>query len=187
MDTILLAPIGIGVFALLIGFYLMLQLIFLKKPTMGTAIIRTGHHGAKIAIDRGIYVIPSMHTMELVDLTVKTIKIERVNSTRILLKDEQYAEMTVHFMIKIGGGINEILSAAQSIGAKNTFNQEHIESIFIPKFNNAIDILSAKFDSTEIIQQQLEFRQELIQLLGSDHHGYFIDDIIIENLTITRS
>ena len=182
-----LIGLGIGVLLLILTFFLLLHFLFFKKPKLGTAIVRTGHHEARIAVINGIYVIPIIHNMELIDLTIKTVKIERNNDHAILLKDEMYGTMNIHFMLKISRGQNDILMAAQSIGAKNTFNQEHIENIFVPKFNNAIETLAAKFDSTEISQKQNEFREALFQYLGMDHNGYFIDDIVIENLTITRS
>ena len=46
-----------------------------KKIPQGQALVRTGSGGTKVAFDRGMLVVPVLHMVESMDLSVKTIEI----------------------------------------------------------------------------------------------------------------
>ena len=44
-----------------------------RKVPQGKALIRTGFGGAKVALDSGMFVIPVLHKVEEMDISLKTI------------------------------------------------------------------------------------------------------------------
>ena len=45
-----------------------------KKVPQGQALVRTGSGGTKVVFDKGMFVIPVLHMVENMDLSVKTIE-----------------------------------------------------------------------------------------------------------------
>ena len=60
---------------LLIVLYFILIAIFYKKIPQGEALVRTGFGGTAVAFDKGLYVIPVLHKVEIMDISIKKIEI----------------------------------------------------------------------------------------------------------------
>ena len=65
--------IGLGVLLFLIIVYFAIIAMFYKKVHQGQALIRTGFGGTKVATDKGLYVVPVFHRVEIMDVSVKKI------------------------------------------------------------------------------------------------------------------
>ena len=70
--------IGLGVLLFLIIVYFAIIAMFYKKVHQGQALVRTGFGGTKVATDKGLYVVPVFHRVEVMDISVKKIQIERL-------------------------------------------------------------------------------------------------------------
>jgi len=76
VGIIIAAIVFIGIPAMIYSFY--------KKIPQGQAIIRTGVGGTKVAYENGITVIPVLHLMEKMDISVKTIEISRMKQDGLI-------------------------------------------------------------------------------------------------------
>ena len=89
--------------AILIGFLFLILIffaiiaMFYKKIPQGEAIIRTGFGGTKVASDKGMYVVPVLHKVEVMDISVKKIEIERLQKDGLICKDNMRADIKVAF------------------------------------------------------------------------------------------
>ena len=80
MDTLSLgAQIAIyfvvGIIFLFIVF-IAINAMFYKKIAQGQALIKTGFGGTAVAFDKGMYVIPVLHKVDIMDISLKKIEIE---------------------------------------------------------------------------------------------------------------
>jgi len=76
--------IGVGLLLFLIIIYFAIIALFYKKVTQGEALVRTGFKGTKVATDKGLYVVPVFHRVEIMDISVKKIQIERLGENGLL-------------------------------------------------------------------------------------------------------
>jgi len=65
---------GLGIILFLIIVYFAIIAMFYKKVPQGQALVRTGFGGTKVATDKGLYVVPVFHRVEIMDVSVKKIQ-----------------------------------------------------------------------------------------------------------------
>ncbi len=83
--------IVVGIFALIIIGLIVAAISWYKKIPQGQALIRTGSGGTKVVFDKGMMVVPVLHMVEQMDLSVKTIEIARLKKDGLICKDNMRA------------------------------------------------------------------------------------------------
>ena len=96
LGVILLVFIVVVVFVILALF-----ITWYKKPIHGRALVRSGAGGTKIAFEKGFFVVPVLHRMEIMDITLKTITISRIGGDGLICKDNIRADIKVAFFIRV--------------------------------------------------------------------------------------
>jgi uncharacterized membrane protein YqiK len=95
VPTIIGVVVG-GIFSLILLFVIYIAL-FYKKIPQGEALVKTGFGGTQVAFDKGMYVIPLLHKVEIMDISVKKIEIERLENDGLICKDNMRADIKVAF------------------------------------------------------------------------------------------
>jgi uncharacterized membrane protein YqiK len=89
--------ISLGLILFLVIVYFAIIAMFYKKIPQGQALVRTGFGGTKVATDKGLYVVPVFHRVEIMDISVKKIQIERLGNEGLICKDNMRADIKVAF------------------------------------------------------------------------------------------
>lgn len=174
--------IMLGMFVLLTILFIITIVLFYKKVKQGQVLIRSGVGGTAIAFDRGIYVIPFLHQLEVMDITLKKIELDFLASEAITCKNNLKANIKTAFFIKVNASKNDILSVAKIVGCKNASDIKALNNVFKTKFQEAIKTTAKKFTIEEIDNSTNEFRDNIIVELGRDHYGFSIEDLTISFL-----
>ena len=82
---------AIVIVVLVIGFIAMLSQWY-KKASQGQALVRTGLGGTKVSFN-GIMNVPVLHKMEVMDIALKTILIERHGKDGLVCRDNMRADI----------------------------------------------------------------------------------------------
>ncbi len=182
---------GIGL--LLIGgivFFIFIILFafatFYKKIPQGKAIVRTGVGGGKVAFNKGMYVIPILHQMEIMDISVKKLQIDRLEQDGLICKDNIRADIKVAFFVRVNKNVDDVLNVAQIIGTERASDIETLCILFEAKFSEALKTVGKKFDFIELYEARREFRTEILNIIGTDLNGYILDDCAIDFLEQTE-
>ncbi len=178
------AIIGVVIAVVLIGF-LALIIKWYKKPIHGKALVRTGQGGTKVAFEKGYFVIPVLHRMEIMDITLKTITISRVGGDGLICKDNVRADIKVAFFIRVNNTFNDAKNVALSIGCERASAKETLETLFDAKFSEALKTVGKQFEFVELYNDREEFRKEILTLIGRNLNGYLLDDCAIDYLEQT--
>src|SRR5690606_28515413 len=107
---IVLLAVGVVLF-LIIAFFVVLSM-FYKKIPQGKAIVRTGVGGSKVAFNKGMYVIPVFHKMEIMDISVKKIEIARMEHDGLICKDNIRADIKVAFFVRVNKSVDDVINVA---------------------------------------------------------------------------
>ena len=169
---------------LVFGFFALLAL-FYKKVPQGQALVRTGFGGTAVAFDKGMYVIPIFHKLEIMDVSIKVIEIVRKHEEGLICKDNMRADIEVAFFVRVNKSVDDIINVAQTIGTARASDIDTLKIIFEAKFSEALKTVGKKFDFIELYEARREFRQEIINIIGTDLNGYVLDDCAIDNLEQT--
>lgn len=170
--------IGIG-FAFLIMFSR-----FYRKVQQGQAIVRNGVGDTKVSFN-GMTVIPVIHHIEFVDISVKRIEIERGGSEGLICRDNIRADIKVAFFVRVNKTEQDVLRVAQSIGCERASNVDLIRSLFDAKFSEALKTVGKRFDFVQLYNERDHFKDEIIKVIGTDLNGFVLDDCAIDFLEQT--
>ena len=171
------AFIIIGVVAMIVSFY--------KKIPQGQAIIRTGIGGTKVAFENGITVVPVIHLMERMDISVKTIEIGRMQQDGLICKDNMRADIKVVFFVRVNKNPDDILIVAQTIGCDRASDPKTLNTLFEAKFSEALKTVGKRFDFVDLYDSRENFKREILDIIGTDLNGYVLDDCAIDYLEQT--
>lgn len=185
MDYQLLAFIIGGAFLLIL---LMMGVLatFYKKIPQGKALVRTGIGGSKVAFNKGMFVVPVLHKMEIMDISLKKVQIERMENDGLICRDNIRADIKVAFFVRVNKSVDDVINVAQSIGCERASDILTLKDIFEAKFSEALKTVGKKFDFIELYEARREFRDEILGIIGTDLNGYVLDDCAIDYLEQTE-
>ncbi|PKV76080.1 flotillin family protein [Pontibacter ramchanderi] len=172
----ILAVVAIGFIAIVIKMY--------QKAIQGEAMVRTGLGDTKVSFS-GIFVVPVIHKLEVMDITLKTIVISRTGSEGLICKDNLRADIKVNFFLRVNKTPEDVIQVAQSIGCKRASDHSALESLFDAKFSEALKTVGKHFDFVELYNSRDDFKRQIIQTIGTDLNGYILDDCAIDYLEQT--
>ncbi len=184
MEQIVIITAGAAIFTILVLLGMLAS--FYKKIPQGKAIVRTGVGGTKVAFNKGMYVIPIFHKMEIMDISLKKVQIERLQHDGLICKDNIRADIKVAFFVRVNKSVNDVINVAQSIGCERASDISTLKDIFEAKFSEALKSVGKKFDFIELYEARREFRDEIIDIIGTDLNGYVLDDCAIDYLEQTE-
>ncbi len=177
--------IALGVIIFIIFVFFIILSMFYKKIPQGKSIVRTGVGGSKVAFNKGMYVIPVFHKMEIMDISIKKIDIARMENDGLICKDNIRADIKVAFFVRVNKSMDDVINVAQNLGCDRASEPETLKSIFEAKFSEALKTVGKKFDFIELYEARREFRDEILNIIGTDLNGYILDDCAIDYLEQT--
>lgn len=176
VSVILIVVLVFGIIALFSRFY--------YKASQGQALVRTGVGGIKVSFN-GMIVIPVLHKLEIMDISLSTITIERQGKDGLVCKDNLRADIKVAFFVRVNEMVQDVKKVAQSVGCARASSKEALRLLFDAKFSEALKTVGKKFDFVDLYNQRDEFRKEIIEIIGTDLNGYVLDDAAIDFLEQT--
>ncbi|MEL7495964.1 MAG: flotillin family protein [Planctomycetota bacterium] len=172
-------PLGI-LFAGYVSFYIKC----LRKVPQGSALIRTGYGGTLVSFDKAM-VVPVMHIVEMMDVSVKRIEIDRSGEDGLICKDNIRADIKVAFFVRVNKIADDVKRVANFLGCRRASDLEALRGVFEPKFSEALKTVGKQFDFVELYNSREEFREEILKVIGKDLNGYILDDCAIDYLEQT--
>ncbi len=185
-SQLILLAIGLGVFVLL-GFGIVVILSkFYRMVDQGTALIvnrRTGE-GPEVTFT-GATVWPIINRAEMMDISVKTIEIDRRGKEGLICKDNIRADIKVTFFVRVSKSADGVLHVAQAIGCAHASNPQIIADLFSAKFSEALKTVGKNMNFEDLYTKRIIFKDEILKVIGTDLNGFSLDDCAIDYLEQT--
>lgn len=156
----------------------------LRKVPQGMALIRTGQGGTHVSFDKEM-VIPVMHIVEMMDISVKRIEIDRTAEDGLICKDNIRADIKVAFFVRVNKEVDDVKRVANFLGCKRASDIQSLRGVFEPKFSEALKTVGKQFDFVDLYNSREEFRDKILEVIGRDLNGYILDDCAIDYLEQT--
>lgn len=172
-----LVLLSLGMIALFAKFY--------HKVEQGYAMIVNTLRAEPEVTFTGRMVYPIIHKAELMDISLKTIEIDRSGSEGLICQDNIRADIKVKFFVRVNKTSEDVLKVAQGIGCERASSPEILEDLFSAKFSEALKTVGKAMDFIELYQARDRFRDEIVRQIGDDLSGYVLEDAAIDYLEQT--
>jgi flotillin len=176
--------VGAAVLGLIALGFVYLLLTCYKKVEKGRALVRTGGNRAKVILNGG-FVVPIIHRVDHIDISVKRIEIDRTGKNGLICQDNMRADIKVVFFVRINNVEADILKVADSIGCVRASSEPEIRNLFDAKFSEALKTVGKRFMFTQLYEERDKFREAILKVIGTDLNGYVLEDAAIDYLEQT--
>lgn len=133
----------------------------------------------------GAVVLPVLHKAETMDISVKKIEIHRAGREGLICQDNIRADIQITFFVRVNKTVEDVIKVAQSIGTQRASDKAAIQEFFAAKFSEALKTVGKQLDFVDLYTKREEFRDRIIQVIGTDLNGYHLDDAAIDFLEQT--
>lgn len=182
-----LAVIGVSVAAVFVFIMGTLALVarFYRQVEQGKVlIVNTMASEPKVHFTGGV-VYPVVNRAEVMDLSVKTIDIDRRGKEGLICNDNIRADINVTFFIRVNKTRDDVLKVAQSIGCARASDPKTLEELFTAKFAEALKTVGKHFNFEQLYTKRDDFKDKIIEVIGKDLNGFILDDAAIDYLEQT--
>lgn len=168
---------------IVLGLVIMISRFYVKVD-QGRALIINKIKNVEVTFSGGT-VLPVFHRAEIMDISVKTIEIDRRGKEGLICKDNIRADIKVTFFVKVNKTTEDVLKVAQQVGCARASDQRTLEELFLAKFSEALKTVGKQLDFVELYTKREDFKDEIIRTIGRDLNGYVLDDAAIDFLEQT--
>lgn len=179
---------GLGVFLavlLIIGLGVAVFIArMFRKVEQGKALIVSKVRRVDVTFT-GAVVLPVLHKAEVMDISVKTIEIERTGNEGLICRDNIRADIKITFFVRVNKTVEDVIKVAQAIGTERASNQETLQELFSAKFSEALKTVGKQLDFVDLYTRREEFRDHIVRVIGTDLNGYVLEDAAIDYLEQT--
>ncbi|HVJ92900.1 MAG TPA: SPFH domain-containing protein, partial [Labilithrix sp.] len=184
-ETIIWVGAIIGaIFIILLGVLAMLAR-FYRQVEQGKALIVNTMGNEAVVAFTGTMVYPVINRAETMDLSVKTIDIDRRGKEGLICNDNIRADINVTFFVRVNKTADDVLKVAQSIGCARASDPKTLEELFTSKFAEALKTVGKHFNFEELYTKRDDFKDKIIEVIGKDLNGFILDDAAIDYLEQT--
>ena len=171
-----MAAIAIAILVLIVFGAGVIIARFYRKVDQGRALIVNTMRPEPTVTFTGKTVWPIINRAEVMDISVKTIELDRRGKEGLICRDNIRADIKVTFFVRVNKTSEDVLKVAQSIGCVRASDPETLEALFVAKFSEALKTVGKRLDFEELYIKRDDFKDQIIQVIGKDLNGYVLDD-----------
>ena len=176
---------AVGVGSILLFGTLIIVARFYRQVDQGKVLIINTLKSEPTVTFTGAVVIPIIHRAEVMDISLKTVEIDRRGKEGLICKDNIRADIKVTFFVRINKTREDVLKVASAIGCVRASDQTTLENLFEAKFSEALKTVGKKFNFEDLYTQRDEIKDEVVRVIGRDLNGYMLEDCAIDFLEQT--
>lgn len=185
MIGLYLVLIVIGAIVVLLFGVLALLTRFYRQVDQGRALVVNTMRAEPLVAFTGAIVYPIINRAEIMDLSVKTVEIDRRGKEGLICNDNIRADINVTFFIRVNKTVDDVLKVAQAIGCQRASDPAALGELFTAKFAEALKTVGKHFNFEELYTKRDEFKDKIIEVIGRDLNGFVLDDAAIDYLEQT--
>ena len=171
--------------AIVIAVYLLRWLY--QRSTKETAFVRTGFGGEKVVVNGGAFVIPVLHDVTPVNMTVMRIEVARRETHALITKNRMRVDVIAEFFVKVGSSREAVSFAAQTLG-RRTLEPDGTRDLLEGRFASALRTVAAQMTLEELHEQRQDYAQvvKAVALEGLTQNGLDLESVAIVDLDQTN-
>src|SRR5450432_1075190 len=158
-----------------------------RRSTKETAFVRTGFGGEKVVVSGGAFVIPVLHDVTLVNMTVMRIEVIRREAQALITKNRMRVDVIAEFFVKVGSSPQAVGVAAQTLG-RRTLEKDGTRDLLEGRFASALRTIAAQMTLEQMHEQRQDYGQRVktVALEGLAQNGLELESVAIVDLDQTN-
>ncbi|WP_437477268.1 hypothetical protein WME75_27955 [Sorangium sp. So ce1014] len=183
--TVPLIAVLVGVLAFVALGILVMYAKFYRQVDQGKALIINTRGQDPIVTFTGTMVLPIIHRAEYMDISVKTIEIDRRGKEGLICKDNIRADIKVTFFVQVNKTQDDVRTVGRTIGCVRASNPETLEQLFAAKFSEALKTVGKRLNFEDLYMERQKFKDDILDVIGKDLSGFVLADAAIDYLEQT--
>jgi len=159
-------------------------MLWYRKVDQGKALVVTRPGNIDVSFTPRL-VLPLFNRVEKMDISLKTIEIDRRGVDGLICEDNIRADIKVAFFVRVNKTKEDVIRVAQAIGCQRASDPKTLEQLFSAKFSEALKTVGKQLQFVDLYTKREEFRDQIIQVIGRDLNGYVLEDAAIDYLEQT--
>jgi len=159
-------------------------MLWYRKVDQGKALVVTRPGKIDVSFTPRL-VLPVVNRVEIMDISLKTIEIDRRGADGLICQDNIRADIKVAFFVRVNKSKEDVIRVAQAIGCQRASDPNTLEQLFSAKFSEALKTVGKQLEFVDLYTKREEFRDQIIQVIGRDLNGYILEDAAIDYLEQT--
>jgi uncharacterized membrane protein YqiK len=119
------------------------------------------------------------------DISVKTIPIERRGNDGLICADNIRADIQVTFYVQVNRKEEDVLTVAQRVGCGRASDLGTLRELYAAKFSEALKTVGKRMEFEQLYTHRTQFKDAIIEVVGRDLDGYVLADCAIDYLEQT--
>ncbi len=181
--TAILSAIGIGIL-FLVGFAMLLARFYKQVAQGQVLIVNTMKTEPKVSFT-GAVVIPIIHRAEVMDISLKTIEIDRRGKQGLICADNIRADIKVSFFVRVNKTVEDVLKVAGAVGCVRASDLTTLQDLFEAKFSEGLKTVGKRLNFEDLYKERDVFKDQIVSVVGKDLNGYMLEDAAIDFLEQT--
>lgn len=182
LTTIIVSTL-FGLF-LLFGFGMALARFYRQVQQGQVLIVNTMKNEPKVSFT-GAVVLPIIHRAETMDISLKTIEIDRRGKQGLICADNIRADIKVSFFVRVNKTVEDVLKVAQSVGCARASDLQTLQELFEAKFSEGLKTVGKRLNFEDLYKEREVFKDQIVGVIGKDLNGYNLEDAAIDFLEQT--
>ncbi|WP_436492721.1 flotillin family protein [Actinokineospora sp. HUAS TT18] len=182
ISTGLVIVLGVVLLVVVVLIFMISRLF--RKVEQGKALIVSKVKNVYVTFT-GAIVLPVLHKAEIMDISVKTIEINRAGTEGLICRDNIRADIRITFFVRVNKTTEDVIKVAQAIGTQRASDESTLQVLFNAKFSEALKTVGKQLDFVDLYTQRDQFRDQIIRVIGTDLNGYSLEDAAIDYLEQT--
>lgn len=133
----------------------------------------------------GAVVLPIVQRGELMDVSLKTLSLDRRGKEGLVCGDKIRADISAQFFVRVNPTADDVLQVARAVGCARASDPSVLEELFVAKFAEALKTVAAQLDFEQLHRERGHFRDRVLEVIGTDLNGYALEDLSIDALEQT--
>ncbi len=181
--TAILSAIGIGLL-LLVGFAMLIARFYRQVAQGQVLIVNTMKPEPKVSFT-GAVVIPIIHRAEVMDISLKSIEIDRRGKQGLICADNIRADIKVSFFVRVNKTVEDVLKVAGAVGCVRASDLATLQELFEAKFSEGLKTVGKRLNFEDLYKEREVFKDQIVSVIGKDLNGYMLEDVAIDYLEQT--
>ena len=184
MDPISVVVIAGVIFTGLLGVGVTIARLY-RQVAQGQVLIVNGTGGEPKVAFTGSLVFPVINRAEVMDISLKTVDIDRRGKEGLICADNIRADIKVTFFVRVNKTREDVLKVAGSVGCQRASDQATLRELFEAKFSEGLKTVGKRLNFESLYQERDSFKDQIVQVIGKDLNGYMLEDAAIDFLEQT--
>src|SRR5271167_76824 len=157
-----------------------------QRSTKETAFVRTGFGGEKVVVSGGAFVIPVLHDVTPVNMTVLRIEVERRETRALITKNRMRVDVVADFYVRVGLTREEVSRAAQTLG-RRTLESDGVRELMEGRFAAALRTAAGQMTLEELHERRQDYAEAVkaVAREGLAQNGLELESVAIVDLDQT--